>query len=466
MGNLCSAAAATGPAYQDFVAASEIDKKLKDRKTMVIVGGGYAGATLAKTCDPEFNVILINKTDYLLQVMAAHRVTITGKMDYWEPRMRLPYNYLLNNGAFVKGEVTAIETSHVELKDGRKIPFDVCACATGTKKNGFFVPGEMNGSTKSTDVKPWYESVQKELSKAKSIIVVGGGIVGVETIAEMAALPNKPKLTLLSSGPAFKWADLDKKLSEEVLKQLKEKKIEVVFGAHAKEVPSWKAGGPNSGTIKTEDGKSYSADVIINCTGSPPILPGKHPFQLDGSGHIKIDKKFKAEGVNSQIYALGDCCVVPEGRALAYYGFLQAMWLGAQLNTKAESTISSDFVLAEDYEPDQIITWVHLGEDGGSAQLGKKYQDQNGLPEFPDKAVVAMVKGGDLWTDATGVTAVGWPGADGMGATAGKPFDHTNSKFEDKLVQSDTTGKRLMYVMCKMLDLSESEVAAKYIDLR
>lgn len=159
-----------------------------------------------------------------------------------------------------------------------------------------------------------FRAVQKSLPKAKTILIAGGGPLGVEAAGEIATAYPNAKVTLLS-GDARLLYRLKEGTSQKAQAYL-EQKLGVVVIHNARVVRS-KFKTPSEGekaqTIPLSDGSTHSADLYIDATGGVPnsqFLPRKwldetgrvitrdNYFRVQGSGHRDAD----AEG----IYALGD----------------------------------------------------------------------------------------------------------------------------------------------------------------
>src|SRR5690606_24902745 len=99
------------------------------RPTVVIVGGGYAGITLAKALDGEASVVLVEPKDTFFHNVAVLR----GLVDpTWIDRLFLSYDRLLTHGRVVHDRVVRAEASGVQLRSGTSIAADYVVLATGS----------------------------------------------------------------------------------------------------------------------------------------------------------------------------------------------------------------------------------------------------------------------------------------------------------------------------------------------
>lgn len=101
----------------------------------------------------------------------------------------IPYGGYLSTspkGSFeiIHGEVAKIEDGFVLLRDGRKVEWEYLACATGSTMDE---PWKLDGLSKEQGMmklKEW----QKKIQASESIVIVGGGAVGVGMTIRISAL--------------------------------------------------------------------------------------------------------------------------------------------------------------------------------------------------------------------------------------------------------------------------------------
>jgi NADH dehydrogenase FAD-containing subunit len=99
----------------------------------------------------------------------------------------------------VKARVASLQPNHVTLdhewQGSKEIPFDYLVVATGTKLRA---PGTMEHDEKPQSVK-YFQSYQKAIENAKSVVIVGGGAVGVQMAADLKELYPEKEVTLVHS---------------------------------------------------------------------------------------------------------------------------------------------------------------------------------------------------------------------------------------------------------------------------
>jgi apoptosis-inducing factor 2 len=160
---------------------------MSTKRNVVILGGGAAGASVAKklSSSPLFTsgqhtLTLINERPFYAHLIAALRPSVTLDGDFDE-RLQFPYDSVLGGVAkLVVGRATAIiehegkGSGQVELEGGSKIDWDILVIATGNRWEG---PSNLP-FTKS-EIKEHFGGWRSRIGKANNVIIAGGGAVGV-----------------------------------------------------------------------------------------------------------------------------------------------------------------------------------------------------------------------------------------------------------------------------------------------
>ena len=202
--------------------------------------------------------------------------------------------------------------------------------------------------------------LQVKLPRARHVMVVGGGIVGVELAAELAkAASRAPRRITLVHGGARLMDDLPASVGERAAKWLRKHGVSVLVGERYVSVPN------DSKTIKVANiyrgvlsGTTVTPDEVIVATGARPateflsesevsddVKPEHIKVPLDGSGRIRVDKKtFRVDCTfcgtfgddesgeqQPEIYAIGDCVAKPADQYLASYAHWEAEYVASRI---------------------------------------------------------------------------------------------------------------------------------------
>ncbi|KAI9164308.1 hypothetical protein H9P43_008137 [Blastocladiella emersonii ATCC 22665] len=166
----------------------------RNQKRVVIIGGGFCGSLLARILDPmdRFQVCLIDTKPYFEYTAAIVRVIPDPTADV----VTFPHASYIRHGQLVLGYVDAVARDHVVLQgagDTTRIPFDYCVLATGSAYASSIKAANISSTYRARKLKYDYT----KLAKARTVLVIGGGSVGVEIAAEIASVfgtkSHKPK---------------------------------------------------------------------------------------------------------------------------------------------------------------------------------------------------------------------------------------------------------------------------------
>jgi NADH oxidase (H2O2-forming) len=144
------------------------------------------------------------------------------------------------------------------------------------------------------------QKIDRALEKSKSIIIVGAGLVGLETA--VAGIERGVETTVVELLPYILPQTLDRDIAKLVLKKLEEKGLKIMIGSGVDEI---------YGTTKVRGvsvaGKKIPADTVVFSTGVRPNveLAQKAGILLGETGGIKTNMGMETSV--KDIYACGDC---------------------------------------------------------------------------------------------------------------------------------------------------------------
>ncbi|HET8886693.1 MAG TPA: NAD(P)/FAD-dependent oxidoreductase [Salinimicrobium sp.] len=185
---------------------------MKERRKIIIIGGGFAGLTAAKELkNTDADVTIIDKTNHHLFQPLLYQVA-TGALSPGD--IAVPIRAILDENSKIKvllGEVKEIFPDQKKLKlvDGREIDFDQLIMAPGSQYNYFgnedwkvFAPGLKSIS----DALKLRERILLSLEEAEQIkapadrkpfltyVIIGGGPTGVEMAGAIAEIAGRSML--------------------------------------------------------------------------------------------------------------------------------------------------------------------------------------------------------------------------------------------------------------------------------
>ncbi|MDG6229196.1 MAG: FAD-dependent oxidoreductase [Candidatus Thermoplasmatota archaeon] len=267
---------------------------------VVILGGGFCGATVAKLLDAVegLETTLITKTSFFEYNPSAHKCLNDPS---YQGYIRVPYNAFLKNTHILIDGVTSIHSDRV-VTSSKEISFDFLVIATGVDypiylkntKNVFKM-------TCSQDAL----KIHKSLKGASSVLIVGGGYIGTEISAEIACKMKDCQVTLVHSPKRLleRSSVIASRYAEYFLRK---RHVQILFGEkvidHKKDV------------FLTNTKRSIRSDVTIWCTGTrsnPFFIDDLKGDNLSKDQRIKVNDYFQLPG-HPHIYAGGDITNIVE----------------------------------------------------------------------------------------------------------------------------------------------------------
>ncbi len=266
-------------------------------KNAVIIGGGFAGALAAELLEKDFNVTLIDLKDYFEFTPSVLRTLVEPQH---AEKIQVRHLQYLKKTQIVQGHVIDIDEKEVYTAS-QVFPYDYLVIASGSRYESPIKEAEMVIAGRSKELTQYAE----KLRKAQNVLIIGGGIVGVELAAEIiAAFPEK-KLTLVHAKEEL-MERTPPKAREYARKWLEEKGVTIVFNERII--------NHQKGYYRTETGKSFSSELVFLCTGIRPnyeFLEKHYAAQLDAKHFFFFNEHLQV--LNSPtIFAAGDINNMPE----------------------------------------------------------------------------------------------------------------------------------------------------------
>jgi NADH:ubiquinone reductase (H+-translocating) len=343
-------------------------------KRFVIVGGGFAGVTLAQRLErllpAQTEVMVLSAENHLvftpmlpevvgrtispLHVVVAGR-QLTRRTKWLEARVsRIDCEN--NEAHYVRRDGTAasIHYTHLVLACGsaanlEEIP-GVAArgYALKTVTDAIVMGNDLIGNFEAAATEPEPEARQRLLT----VVVIGGGFSGVEVAGHIADLMQAirrfypelenepPRVVLLHKGESLLPELHHKSLSKFTLRKLRQNGIEVRLHTEAQKA--------DSAAVHLTSGERIETGMIVCTVGTethPLIKSLGLPLE---KGRLKTDPDMKVKGA-ANLWTLGDCSLVPNaynGRpcpATAQFAMQQARQLAENLERASRGVATKPF---------------------------------------------------------------------------------------------------------------------------
>src|SRR5258706_9315200 len=92
-----------------------------EQPTVVVIGGGYGGVTVAKALDDVARVVLVEPKDAFQHNVAALRAVVAPE---WTARTFLPYDRLMTRGTVIRDRAVEVDQHGAVLGSGQRLNAD------------------------------------------------------------------------------------------------------------------------------------------------------------------------------------------------------------------------------------------------------------------------------------------------------------------------------------------------------
>lgn len=270
---------------------------------VVVVGGGAGGLASAlalKSLRPDLRVLIVRRTKLQPIPCSVPYITETvGSVD----GCLIPDAMVKNAGIdLVVDEVIEIDRAKklVKTAGGREFEYGKLVLATGAGPVKLNIPGiDLEGVVL---VYKEYEQLAKALDflkRAKRIVIVGGGFVGLEFADDLAKGREVHVIEVLDEVLALAF---DREFGEIARKRLEERGVRFHLKASVKEI----RGKGKVEEVVLSTGEVVPAEAVLISVGVRPNseLAAKAGLTLDESGHVVVDAYMRTS--DPDIYAVGD----------------------------------------------------------------------------------------------------------------------------------------------------------------
>lgn len=329
-----------GPDQFTEVEISEVTFNSDKKERFIIVGNGAAGTAACEAIRQRNEVCsieMISEED----VIGYNRPMLTkGIMTEIDPLNFFikPYNWYKENNITqtLNTQVKTIETQRkvVTLSNGEERSYDKLILATGAQS---MIPPLKGAECKGvyairslTDV----NHIEKKLDSVKDVVVIGGGVLGLEAAWEFKKAEKE--VTVVELAPLLMGRQLDHRGSQLLKEAVEHAGISVFTGIGIEEIE-----GTNDEvkSVKLSDGTQIKAQMVILSTGVKPNVGEAMKAGAEVGRSIIVNEKMETS--LPDVYACGDCA---EYQGLNYAIWNQAIDMGriAGLNAVGD---------CEEYEP-------------------------------------------------------------------------------------------------------------------
>lgn len=318
-----------------------MEAKVMTNKKIVVIGGTAAGpkaAARAKRLDQSAEVVLLQKAPELSMASCGYPYYVEGRFKEREKLLCTPTG-VVRNAAFFAGakgvearvstEVTEINpiaktvtARNLATREETTFPYDKLILCTGSVPVAPAIPGRDLAGISGLNTLADADALRAvaEAKAVKEAVVLGGGLIGVET-AEALTLAGI-SVTLVERMPQI-LCSLDPEIAKVVEAHMRAKGVKLITDCSVAEFLG--RDGRVCG-VRLADGREIAAGMAVVATGIAPntALAKAAGLAIGETGGIAVDAHMRTS--DPDIFAAGDCVEVTNRitgkKTLAPYGDL------------------------------------------------------------------------------------------------------------------------------------------------
>ncbi len=292
-----------------------------DISRIVIIGAGQAGATVAfglRRAGFDGEVTVVGEESHLpyerpqlskemLRTEATGHRSIKTRADYEYQRIRLELGHKVVG---VDGQVRS-----VTLDDGRQVEFDRLVIAAGVRPRQ--LPLALRDAQRIHYLRTLEDAarLRADLAAGKPLVIVGGGVIGLEVAAAARALGCP--VTLIEAADRLMARSVDETVSAYLDRAHRANGVDIRYGVSVGELL-------DGGRLRLSDGGSVPADSVLVGIGVTPNIEGLEHLDITDAAGVRVDAYGQTPVPG--IFATGDIASQPNGGG---FGRIET-WANAQ----------------------------------------------------------------------------------------------------------------------------------------
>ena len=279
---------------------------------IVVLGGGAAGGTaaqFAKKTDRKAEITIVDSEPYgqysrcglpyALRGDTSREELVEFSPEWFEKRgIKALYGWKCTKADFSSKSVR-IERAGESMK----LPYDRLIICTGARPWMPPIKGADSGGVFFLRTLSDLEEIEKNAGRGKKAVVVGAGLIGLESAESLMKRGLDVSVVEFLPGPLR--AMFDEDMGDIVDSMLKENGVKAVYGSEVVEI----RGNPAKSVIirERESGKTseIEAELVIIATGNIPYTEVFEGIEKGKKGHIRVNSR--SETSVPDVYAAGDC---------------------------------------------------------------------------------------------------------------------------------------------------------------
>jgi 3-phenylpropionate/trans-cinnamate dioxygenase ferredoxin reductase component len=321
----------------------------------LIIGASQAGVQLAVSLRDSGDtapIVLVGDEPHApYQRPPLSKAFLHGQTDLAQLMLRAP-EYLAERGITV---MTGERVERVTLfgdgpageawtASGRRLRFDRLALTVGARARRLAVPGVDVAGVRYLRTADDAAALRDSQREADSVIVVGGGFIGLEAAA--VARGQGKSVTVVEAGERLIGRAVAPVVSEFYLAAHRRRGVDVRLGT---QVVAVEQHGGRIAAVTLSDGTRLPADLMIVGIGVEPCVELAEQLGLQVGGGIVVDQLARTS--NPHVVAAGDCTTAPHPLTGAGLVRLESVQNAVSQAKTAAAT------LAGRHQPNTAVPW-------------------------------------------------------------------------------------------------------------
>lgn len=307
-----------GVGKENFVPVDVEDTSFRNdtKDFYVVLGNGAAGLSAAKAIrerDKTGSIVIASNEAYSTYNRPMLTKSMVAELDAEEIAVEAGSWYEENSIYQVLGKEAMVihpEDKEVEFTDGTRLKYTKLIYALGSECFIPPIPGadkkEVVAIRRMTDI----EKIEKMMSQIKNVVVIGGGVLGLEAAWEFKKA--RKNVTVLELAPQIMGRQLDETASEMLTSISESNGIEIHTGVQIASIE----GSQAVTGVKLSDGRVFDAELVVVSAGVRANTALASKAGIDVNRGVVVNAAMETN--IPDVYACGDCA--------EYEGINYAIW--------------------------------------------------------------------------------------------------------------------------------------------
>jgi len=341
---------------------------------IVVLGGGFGGVTTARHLEhrlrrhADVEITLVSRENFFVVTPLLFEAC-SGRLEL--RHCAQPIRAALRRTRFIEATIDAVDVQRHSVRavapNGTvyDLSYDQLVVALGASTNDQLIPGSWNAFTFKTiaDALVLRNHLIEQFERADAtsesatrrgcltIVVIGGGLVGIELLGELTAFVddvlrfyprirrNEIRFLLFEAGARI-LPEIDEKLAIVATRVLQHRGADIRASTPVRSI--------EAGRVLLAN-ESVDAGTIVLAAGIvPSVVASAIPVMHDERRRIAVDETMRSRS-HPTVWALGDCAAIPgpDGHpypALAQHTVREARHLGRNIEAVVEQRAPTPFV--------------------------------------------------------------------------------------------------------------------------